>query len=350
MNPVEFFVNRFRVTIHLNRLVCNKEYDASGHSEPYIWPAFFRADASTFVNLAAPVDIQVPFESESGHGIFGEAGKNVRPGDIIPIPDNFGRYVTTVQTFRIDVNGDGIEEELVLVGFAIVLLEEDETPGDAIRAGHQAFAQALRDEIHQFAITNLRFPNQSEIEAIKETVSNRVKDAIKDKLSWWDKLWCSQDDFISFLGGEDTLFTAERIRYLSGKGSQGYTTPIRGTETVLYPSFPIPVPVEMEHDYDLYWQIEVEPLGLELAWAESALFKKVEGAGKKLQQLDTAIRELGNKLRGLEVQKGSPLFVEFEEKVKRMRPKLVRELALAWKRFVRPQRGDDANQRKPDPN
>lgn len=326
MDLFDFFVHRFRVTINLDRLECIKEYDASGHSEPYIWTAFLRGDASTFSDINRIIDVQVPFETETGRGLFGNTGKGVKPGNIIPIPDALGRNVSTVQTFPID------GKETVFIGFIVVLLEEDETPSDAIKAGHKAFAEALREEIQQLAIVKRRFPTEDEIQRIKENISGRVKSAIKDKLSWYH-WFTSHDDLIGLLGGEQTLFTTERIRQWAGKGPQGFRTAIQGTETVIQNWRPIP----KEHHYDLFWSIEVRELDWQLAPPEEALLKKVTSAGKKLQQLDTLIGELVKELDLSGKEQRTSLLLELEEKKKHTRPEVILELASAWESFVHSQ-------------
>jgi hypothetical protein len=330
MHGFQFFVNSFVVRIQFDRLECIKEYDESGHSEPYMWPAFLRGDAGTLLNQGKRIEVAVPFENESGRGLFGQAGKDVKPGDVIPIPADLGLFTTRLDTLRL------LDRELLLVGFAIVLLEEDSTPDKAIRAGHQEFARALREEINGFVDLNLRPPDEAEIQVMKDEISQRVRSAIKGELSWYH-YWTNHDDQIGFLGGSDTLLTAERIREWSGKGPQVFRSAIRGTQKVymrLYPFGPI-VPVEVEHHYDLFWQIEVKPVELELAASHVALHQSVETAGKNLQDVDTAIAELVSRLDRSQDQERIDVLSELAEKVATARPKAVEALASAWEAFVR---------------
>lgn len=326
MDPFDFSVHKFRVTIRLNRLECIKEYDASGHSEPYIWTAFIRGDASTFSDINRIIDIQVPFETETGRGLFGNAGKGVEPGDIIFIPAALGANTSTVQTFPI------AGKETVFLGFIVVLLEEDDTPVDAMRAGHRAFAESLREEITRFAVLNRRLPTEDEIQVIKDKIATRVKDAVKGKLSWYH-FWTAQDDLIGFLGGEQTFFTTDKIRLWAGKGPQEFRTAIQGTETAIQNWRPIP----KEHHYDLFWSIEVKKLDWDLAPPAQILLKRVEDIGKKLQQLDTHIGELVKELDMSGKEQRTSLLLELEEKKKHTRPEVILELASAWESFVHSQ-------------
>lgn len=344
-----FVVNTFDVTIQLERLRCVKEYDAHGHSEPYLWSAFLRADNTTIAGPSAPLlDVQVPLELQTGRGQFGDAGKSVKPGDVLDIPESLGRFETTLHSHRSASIAMG--SEIMLAGFVAVLLEEDSTPSNAIKAGHKELRPALRDEIILSFGENERFPNAKDIEEIKEKVSKRVKDAIRDKVGCWSGFWSGQDDLIGVAGDNDTLFTAGEIRDLSGSGQVARQTSIHGTESVLqrlrpFDPFSPLVRVEVEHHYELFWNITVEAVQPPAL----TVVQNIEDTGTKLEQLDVAIEGLANKLRSADDQLGTACQVELEEKVKGVRPKLVRELEVAWAEFARAQLDNRAGRVKSNP-
>lgn len=333
-----FFYTPFNVSIRLNSLECIAEWDASGHSEPYLWPAFLKADATTIPGSSAPIEFQVPFEDQTGRGLLGDAGNDVRAGDVIPIPEQLGRFDTKVESYKFPVGG----AELMLAGFVVVLLESDGGPADAMRAGHSAFGQSLRDEVNEFATANLRFPTDEEIQDIKDTVSEDVKDAIKDKYSWYEGLFSERDDLIGFLGGADTVFQAARIRALAKQGPQEFRDPIRKKELIVTSVFPLTYLVH-EHHYDLHWEIEVQPEELKLAPIEHKLAEKVEDAAKRLQQLDEIIGALVKKLAEADDRERLDLVTKLEDDVKLKRAELVHELGTAWEEFAKVRRRDNSD-------
>lgn len=313
------------ITIRLDRLECVKEFDQDGHSEPYIWTAFFRADAGTLVHPGQRVQVHVPLEDESGRGVFGDAGKGVRPGDVLEIPDVVGLRETTLKALSFG------QEELMLAGFILVLLERDSTPADAIRAGHRMFAQALREEINDFVDSHLRFPEPDEIQAIRGSVSKRVKKAIRNELSWYH-VFIKQDDLVAFLGGDDTLFTTSRIEQWRGKGPQSFRTPLRGTET-----FPVGgggAVLEFEHHYDLLWRVEVVGPPEVVAPVHAPLLERVEAAGGAIRRLDARVRELAIALRSADDGRRLDLQAKIDRLARIERTRAVRELAYAWEGFL----------------
>jgi hypothetical protein len=318
-----FLLNTFDVTIQLETLTCVKEFDSSGHSEPYLWSAFLFADDMTLAS-ANPLGVLVPLETQSGHGVFGPGGKSVRPGAVIPIPESIGLFKRRL--FSHQSIGPFTSDEIMFAGFVGVLLEEDETSGSAIAAGHKELAPALQDEILQFFLANRRFPDTSEIAVMKEKIEKRVRDTIASKVGCWSGFWSDQDDMIGVAGDEDTLFTASEIRALSSKGRTPRQTSILGSELIFrsVPPFGF-VPVTVDHEYILNWSIRVEPiLDIGLPTGE------IEQIGLRLEELDFAIGELVTKLDGEDGTSKGDLQAELEEKAKRIRPRLVRELQAAW--------------------
>ena len=315
---MSFFVNAFDTTIQLETLTCVKEFDSSGHSEPYLWTAFLFVD-DVSLSTGDPLGIVVPLETQSGHGVFGSAGKSVKPGTVISIPESIGlfkrRLVSHLST------GPRTSDEFMFAGFVAVLLEEDETSGSAIAAGHKELGPALRDEILQFFLSNNRFPNTTEINAIKEKIGKRVHHAIVSRVSCWNGFWSAHDKMIGVAGDEDTLFTASEIRGLSRKGRTPRQTSIRGTETI----FVYPKTIIVDHHYILTWSIRVDPV-VDFEFPTGG----IEQIGMRLEQLDSAIGELVTKLNLEDGSSKVDLQAELEEKVKRQRRRVVGEFETAW--------------------
>lgn len=163
------------VFLNLKRLICTRENDGTGHSEPYIWPVMLRIDDNT---LATPGLVAVHSPSLENARVVIMNG--MRAGDMADIPASTGRLRARFE--------DGLNIRRLIL--AVALWEWDETPDDAVRAGFQAFSGELRAAI---ADNLLAFSEASEeeeqalIDTIKARVKNRVRSAIKDGLTAWEK-------------------------------------------------------------------------------------------------------------------------------------------------------------------
>lgn len=161
--------------VFFNSLTCNVEDDASGGSEPYIWPVLLLIDNNTLdtpdlVGMARPAAANARVTIRSG----------MRAGETAEIPPAVRRLQMRLE--------DGLPlQRLVLV---VALLEEDETPGKAVRAGFTAFGDALRAGVAS-RILQLAFADDADrdflIEQITEEVEAAVRDAISDALSAFEK-------------------------------------------------------------------------------------------------------------------------------------------------------------------
>lgn len=315
------FVMEFNVTIQLDRLHCRSEYDESGGSEPYLWPAFARVDASTLPFVGRRVEFTVPLEASTARSALGGAGKNVRRGAVIPIPEVLGRYTSNILAMNY------LGNNTALVGFALALLEDDGSRTAAISAGHQAYADGLRSEVNRFVDANARPPNTNELLAIRTEVARQTEAAIRANLPW-HACFSTQDRLIGSLGSDDTLFPFSRLLELADQGSQQFEMPIIGRQTVRYYQ-PIIKTVVYTHHYDLQWHIQVQGVPLEqLPETEGILLDQVERAGQRLLELDAilagAVEGQGPQARG----QGRI------ENVRVMRSQLVNELASVWEAFV----------------
>lgn len=146
-------------------------------TEPYIWPALIRIDDNTLatpqlVRLTAPVlsDARVVIKD------------SMRAGETASIPSSVG-------ILRARFDDELTTRRLILV---VALLEEDETPQDAMEAGFQAFKSGLQDAIGDpHNLLALSTANEEEreqiIKAIRASVTSRVESAIRNELSAWQK-------------------------------------------------------------------------------------------------------------------------------------------------------------------
>jgi hypothetical protein len=337
-------VKSYRVVIQLDSIECVKEIDEKGHSEPYIWPAFLRGDATTLPR----VEVIVPFEDEAGRELLGEAGKDVRPGDVIPVPESLGRFETTVESFYNPL--EERPEPLLVVGFVLALFEKDSTKTAAIAAGHQAFAEALRNEINGYISDNLAPPGADDIDQIKKAVRKRVKSAIRKIEGDWDGFWNNQDDSLGDAGGLDTtIFGAGKVHRISLTGTEPFVTPIRSKRIVpaqaIGGGFGV---VEFEEQYDLHWHVDVQPIVevVELNLPSAPLVSRLVDAVTKLQRLDKAIQQQVAQLRTQRGAERKSSLLKLEDQLGRVRPELVNEFRSAWEEFGNHQRSADSHRQE----
>ena len=89
----------------------------------------------------------------------------------------------------------------MIAGVLFLLIEEDETDFDAIRAGHKALEQScdfvLNAYIESKVSTDNKAPSVAEAQAIGDAITAEVKDAIKSAQGPWD-YFDNQDDFLGF--------------------------------------------------------------------------------------------------------------------------------------------------------
>jgi len=155
--------------LSLNDLICLKESDGTGHSEPYIWPVLVWIDDSFEVHLAAPAlgNARVVIKND------------MRAGETAALPASVG-----VLRFRFE---DAANIRGMILGAA--LWEEDESPGDAVRAGFQAFNSEIRaaiaDNLGGLANEDDR---EATIEIINARVRARVESSIRGALTTGEKI------------------------------------------------------------------------------------------------------------------------------------------------------------------
>lgn len=185
--PVDAFV-------HLDRLRCLAEKDASGHSEPYVWPVLLWVDDTTI---------------GSGQIVGSSALGNVRGSRVVikeGIQAGEQAAIPSVQRSLARRFEDGLTVRNI--GLVVAMFEEDETPQDAVRAAYSAFVRELRAAVAEFIRTHLRGPETDEERAqIAAEVRPKVRAAGEGALSNFEKLQVflgnlNLDDEIGF----DTFF------------------------------------------------------------------------------------------------------------------------------------------------
>lgn len=222
------------VTVNLNELRCFAQEDASGGSEPYIWPALIWVDNIT---LDTPENVGIIAPSTANSRV--RIASNMRGGQTADIPASVG-----VLRVRLE---DGLDlQQLILV---VTLMEEDETPDKAVDAGYDAYVAALQREVGE-QILLLGLASDEDREVLIDQITDEVARAVR--LAAEGALTASQKAriFIGTLNLDDTVDTAvtlirtieDRTLALSftrgSGGSLDQSYCIEGTLTVR------PVPVE----------------------------------------------------------------------------------------------------------
>ncbi len=173
-------------TIEVPSLHCTEQFDEHGNSEPYLWFAYFFTDAMSLdPQNDNPVSVFVP-DVPDVRALFPEVGNN----QDIDIPPELGVF---------QVNLEGTVLNVAMLGVLVVLLEEDETPDDAIAAGYNEFRKAVHRELNKHVRENgFMPPDDEQSKKIVDAVRSSVKDAVASELGFWEGLCDNQDDTIGF--------------------------------------------------------------------------------------------------------------------------------------------------------
>jgi hypothetical protein len=145
--------------------------------EPYIWPVLIWVDDTTIANPAQPILVNTISQGSARRVIR----DSMRVGDTAPIP-------AQVSTLRMRFDENAKSKHLILV---VALLENDETPLDAVRAGFRAFVSELTAAVSSRLgplATTTGDERDAIIDEINEQVSDAVESAVRDHLSFWEKV------------------------------------------------------------------------------------------------------------------------------------------------------------------
>lgn len=162
----------------------------------YLWSLFFKVDGST---------VKIVVNGTTG-GLQGTATVVGTPGDqgdlpggiqasyylpeTTPVPASLGHYATTLVPFPIS-GLSGFTMGGMVVGWLGILIFQNDTPGNAVAAGHQALNSAIQhalDNVIPTITASSPMITPADITSAESQVRSQVVDAMKNALSIWDKL------------------------------------------------------------------------------------------------------------------------------------------------------------------
>jgi hypothetical protein len=179
-------------TVILNELRCFAEEDASGGSEPYIWPALIWVDDIT---LGTPEHVGIVAPAVANSRV--QIASNMRGGQSVDIPAQVG-------FLRVRLEDDLRLQQLILVA---TLMEEDETPDKAVDAAYRAYVEALQREVGERILLLALASEQDRdvlIDQITAEVSRAASRAAEGALTASQKVRI----FIGTLNLDDTVDTS----------------------------------------------------------------------------------------------------------------------------------------------
>jgi hypothetical protein len=175
--------------VTLETLRCLELTNLEKRAEPYIWPALIWVDSAT-IKSAQPIVLSTISQGEARRVVKNSMGV----GETAPIPPS-------VATLRVRFDPTVDEKHLIVV---VGLLENDETPIRATRAGFRAFVSALTSEVtsHLAALDAASDEERDVIiDEIKERVAAAVESAVRGNLTSSEKF----EVFVGSLDPDDTL-------------------------------------------------------------------------------------------------------------------------------------------------
>ena len=198
---------KYKVTANFPTLHAVTQYDEEGSSEPYLWISIITYDQKS-------IDSGLVISTRS----LVAGNSNVRDAFADGVDDNEDVTIPFRSSVFILDDGNGSLSDFIMLGFIVVLMEEDSTRDGAITAGLQAFNNALQEQMTAFGHTHISAPNAEERAAINEVVQDATESAIRSYYKVIDKLFAigkNQDDFI---GSTSLTFSGiNHIRENSGR-------------------------------------------------------------------------------------------------------------------------------------
>jgi hypothetical protein len=179
----------------------------------YLWTVFFKVDGST-VQVNSSLKLQgtgtvVPTPGNQGD-LPGGISASPYLNESTPIPSALGDYVT--ELVPIPVSGTSLAVGGV-IGYAVILLYQEDTPASAVEAGHQALNSSLQQGLDNL-IPTLGATNQTITQADVQNITNQilaaVQSAVKNNLSLAEKLGTLlNDEFQDSPGGNTVVYFTE---------------------------------------------------------------------------------------------------------------------------------------------
>lgn len=268
-----------RIILKLNRLVCKKESDGIGGSEPYIWPFMLTYDGNNLTPFPQPI---------TNARIIIRDG--IRAGDTPQIPLSVGEFI-------FDVPDISKLESIILV---ITLMEEDQTGGAAIKKGFEAYEQKMAEQLNLSTLFTIKLlkaaENQEQLDKLMNSLSDIVKDAVKAAIK-------ATDSVFNFIDPDDSIDTAF-ISFSSNKVGN-VVTPIQPqdftlsfTDTVKVPTNQPFGPQTIDKIMDNYF-IEGSLRVIDVANAQPCQAQIINASNAKaiVDSLNFQIGNLQNQLR-----------------------------------------------------
>jgi len=160
----------------------------------YLWSVFFKVDGTTaqVVLAGAGWKLQGNATVAGTPGNQGDLPGGVQASffqdETTAIPSSLGNFSTTLAPFQVPIFGP---MGGMIVGWLGILLYQQNTPADAVAAGHAALngavLQALNNVIPTITNANQTI-TQGDISSAESQIRTQVVDAIINSLSIWDKI------------------------------------------------------------------------------------------------------------------------------------------------------------------
>ena len=163
-----------KIELRLDNLQCRVQGDASGGSEPYLWPVLMWVTDQT-IGTPTPVRANHPNTPRT------VLAQNVTAGTGLAVPSAAG----TVRT-QLDA-GDTLRKAIAVVS----LLENDETPDHVVVAAYNRYVEALPDAVAAHLLDLASDDDEvvaAATAAVREEVSSAVHSAGSDEMTWWEKV------------------------------------------------------------------------------------------------------------------------------------------------------------------
>jgi hypothetical protein len=163
----------------------------------YLWSVFFKVDGDTSHinpmgakgwNLQGTATV-VPTPGDQGD-LPGGVQASYYLAEKTVIPASMGDYVTTLEPFSVPAIGS-VKVGGMIVGWLGILFYHEDTPADAVTAGHKALNNGVQQALNNMipTITDTSQPlTQADISSAESVIQSQVISAIKNSLSIWDKL------------------------------------------------------------------------------------------------------------------------------------------------------------------
>lgn len=206
-----------KIELRLDHLQCRVQSDASGGSEPYLWPMLLWV---TDHSIGTPT----PVRSNHPHTPRTVLAQDVHAGTGLAVPAAAGTVRTQLET------GDSLRKAIAVVS----LLENDETPDHVVRAAYDAYVEAIPASVAAHLLDLASDDDtvvQAATDAVKREVEAAVKSAGSDEMSAWEKFKVgigslNLDDQVgsAFTSTEVTKPLELSFTIVEGSGSSAHVT------------------------------------------------------------------------------------------------------------------------------